>query len=139
MNSNHKQFYIIDDDDMNNLICKMVISSAIPDATVMTFNQPIEALMHVKDEFNKPKHEKVIILLDINMPEMNGWQFLEALEESSDLVNDRFLIFMASSSVNPEDKQKAKNNLHILDFIEKPITEGIVLELSKNYFQESTA
>ena len=133
MNGNHKQFFIIDDDDMNNVICKMVISSAIPDASVFTFNQPTEALLHVKEEFNKPSHEKIIILLDINMPKMNGWQFLEALEESSDLVKERFMIFMATSSVDPEDKEKAKKNPHILDFIEKPVTKGILLELSKNY------
>lgn len=133
MNNSIKHFIIIDDDSVNNMICKMVINAALPSASVRTYTHAKEALMGVKADFTSPQKEKVIVFLDINMPEMSGWDFLQALEENEHLIHEGFMIFMASSSVNPEDKQRANSNPHVIDFIEKPLTKEIVLKLSSNY------
>lgn len=132
MNKN-KHFIIIDDDSVNNMVCNMVISHALPGATVKTFTEPTVALSKVEAEMEQFKDDKIIVFLDINMPEMSGWEFLQALEKTHDLSENRYMIFMASSSVNPEDKLKAMQNPHIVDFIEKPLTKEIVLHLSENY------
>ena len=136
MDNENKHFIIIDDDSVNNIICNMVITHALPGATIKSFTQPTVALQEVKTEIDQFKDDKIVMLLDINMPEMNGWEFLQALEKTLDLSQNRYMIFMASSSVNPEDKIKASQNPHIIDFIEKPLTKETVMNLTENYLTQ---
>ena len=133
MNNSIIHFIIIDDDSVNNMICKMVISHALPGATVKSFTEPAKALNGIDQEIELYKDDKIIMLLDVNMPEMSGWEFLQALVKKHNFSENRYMIFMASSSVNPEDKLRAVHNPHIVDFIEKPLTKEIVLQLGDNY------
>ncbi|TPN84506.1 response regulator [Aquimarina algicola] len=65
-----------------------------------------------------------IIFLDINMPIMNGWEFLEEYKELQYSSKQRHIIVMLSTSSNPTDRYEAKNNSLILDFMSKPLNEA---------------
>ena len=74
------RFIVIDDDKFNNALCKMVIGKICPDAEVLSFHNPLDGLEYILSNYLKYTKEKpVILLLDINMPEMDGWEFLNRL------------------------------------------------------------
>ncbi len=126
----HPHFIIVDDDPINNFITKKVITKISPNAFVIAFTEPEEGLDYILSIFAKPFNDKAILLLDINMPTMTGWQFLERLENEGAVVSERLLIYILSSSVDTTDKGKAEVNPHIKDYIKKPLTTKTVLSLT---------
>ncbi len=119
-------FIIVDDDPINNFITKKVITKISPQAEVVTFTKPEEGLDYVLSTFTKPNNGKAILLLDINMPSMTGWQFMEVLEKKGAVISERLLIYILSSSIDSADKEKAKVNPQIKDYIMKPLTAQAV-------------
>lgn len=71
---------------------------------------------------HKTNGQKFLVLLDINMPEMNGWEFLDALEENQ--LCDRVDVAIVTSSVNYEDKSKAGNYNKVFSYLTKPLKES---------------
>ena len=73
----------------------------------------------VLDELAKADFD--IILLDINMPVMDGWEFMEEMKDINSKINKKITIYIVSSSIAPEDKTKSKT-FEIFDYISKPIS-----------------
>ncbi|MFN3801518.1 response regulator [Belliella pelovolcani] len=114
------QFYsiiLVDDDPINNLINKRLISKLDVAKQVEEFLEAEKALERI-DQLNS--EEKTLILLDINMPVMNGWDFLNHYKQKFEKRGDR--IIMLSSSIDFQDRQKAKQYDCVEGFIEKPLT-----------------
>ncbi|SNS20539.1 Response regulator receiver domain-containing protein [Belliella buryatensis] len=114
------QFYsiiLVDDDPINNLINKRLISKLEVAEQVEEFLEAEKALERI-DQLNSD--EKTLILLDINMPVMNGWDFLNHYSQKFESRGDR--IIMLSSSIDFQDRQKAKQYNCVEGFIEKPLT-----------------
>lgn len=109
---------IIDDDSTNNLICNHIIKKAQPDLKTESFTDPEVAVTHLTENVT---NGNVIVLLDINMPNLSGWEVLDQLIESDTFNIDRHAIYMLSSSVASEDKQRAKAHPLVRAFIEKPL------------------
>ncbi|MBD3627756.1 response regulator [Cyclobacterium sp.] len=108
---------LIDDDPINNLINKRLINKLNLTPKTIEFLEAEQALEYLK----KPDLEKkVLILVDINMPVMNGWDFLSQYVEFQKERNDR--IIMLSSSIDFQDRQKSKEFPFVSGFIEKPLT-----------------
>jgi CheY-like chemotaxis protein len=124
---NHPHFIIVDDDPISNFITKRMIIKVIPNAEVITFTESEKGLDYVLSLFAKPNDGKVILLLDINMPNITGWQFMKRLEFEGNIVSERLLIHILSSSIDAADKERAKLNPHISDYIMKPLSADAVL------------
>ena len=60
---------------------------------------------------------------------MTGWQFMEILEQKEPAVSARLLVYILSSSVDPSDKERAKVNLQISDYIMKPLTHDTIISI----------
>ena len=119
-------FIVVDDDPINNLICEKTIKLTLPEADVKTFLDPKKALVHIETTYIKPDAPDVVLFLDINMPVLTGWDFLDAFEEFDAKVKDHLKIHMLTSSIDARDKERAANNKNVLDFFEKPPVREIV-------------
>ena len=110
---------MVDDDRIFLSLAQLVIKSVFDDVDIVTSKNGLEGLMNLEKE---PPN---ILFLDINMPVMDGWEFLSALKEKGDEI--LFPIFITSSSVDPEDREKAERHPLVKGFIEKPITKEKIL------------
>lgn len=122
MNNSIKKFLLIDDDPLNNYLTKRVIKKVFQDAEIIEFTEPEIALTHLENNYtNNIVNEKTTVFLDINMPTMSGWEFLVKFEKHNDIIKNQFNIYMFSSSINPADIYRAKQDPLVIDFIEKPL------------------
>ncbi|MFD2037389.1 response regulator [Belliella marina] len=108
---------LIDDDPINNLINKRLISKMNIADQIEEFLEAEKALERIEQ---LSIEDNTLILLDINMPVMNGWDFLNEYLKVFEGRKDR--IVMLSSSINFQDRQKAKQYSCVEGFIEKPLT-----------------
>lgn len=122
-------FILIDDDPVNNMLSIIIIEEVFPDAKITEFTDPKAGLDHVLTSCNHEVEGKCILFLDLNMPIMSGWEFMDQFEKSNNRIQNQFDIYILSSSVNPADLERARSNTHITDFIEKPLTEDVLITL----------
>lgn len=108
---------IVDDDEVVVFIQKKLMANNEVSDCPLVFKRARPALDFIASE---DKNNEFLVLLDINMPGMNGWEFLDELNERSD--KERFHIIMVTSSVEQRDKDKAAEYSMVREFLEKPIT-----------------
>lgn len=105
--------WLVDDDQVITYITERLIKNADPSVAVTSFLSSKMALEKLRIATSVPD----ILLLDINMPGLNGWEFLEQLRGMQKYVN----VYMYSSSIDPEDVKKAHSYPMVRDFLSKPI------------------
>ena len=123
-----KRIVLIDDDATTNYLNKMIIERSDLVDEVLTFDSAEEALTFF-NQSNSP--EDALVLLDINMPIMNGWQFLDqygAMER-----NKSNKIVLLTSSINPSDKQLADEKINVVDYMSKPLSVDMLQDLVTTY------
>ena len=124
------QFLIVDDDKTNNFLTRMAIKKSLEDVEIMEFVVPELALEYIETEFmNQPNKEKTTLFLDINMPTLTAWEFLEKYETFAEPIKMQFNIYILSSSIDLADIQRAKLNPLVIDFIEKPLNKTILANI----------
>lgn len=107
--------YIIDDDKIFVYILKKVIEKNKNFEEIISFRNGEEVLKLISKEINLP----TVILLDLNMPIIDGWQFLDQVEQFNH--RNKLSIFIMSSSIDNRDIEKSKIYSTVKDFISKPI------------------
>lgn len=108
---------IIDDDDIVLLVERKMLQRCDITAHPLSFKggkPAIDYLSAIEDD------EDILILLDINMPGMNGWEFLSRLERLE--IKNKIFVIMVTSSIDRYDKEIAQKYERVIGFIEKPIT-----------------
>ncbi|AUC74357.1 response regulator [Olleya sp. Bg11-27] len=117
---------LIDDDHIFIYAVKRILktSQLCDDFTV--FNNGEDAINGLKKAVTEKQHIPDLILLDINMPIMDGWQFLDEFKKLK--TSKKITLYIVSSSVDPADLNKAKEYEQITDFIVKPITRSNLIK-----------
>ena len=114
-------FILVDDDNTSLLIGKFTINKFKPHAKVITFIEPEIALHKIATGFGDYNEDiQTILFLDINMPTMTGWDFLDVFSNFDLKIKKRFLIYILSSSIEDFEK-KAKKYPFVTGFLSKPI------------------
>ena len=116
---------LIDDDDITIMICELRLNKSQFSKNVISFLSANAALDYYKYQLSLPTVEQILpelIFLDINMPEKSGWDFLHEFEKDVLPHIQAPKIAILSSTVNPEDTEKASYNPHLTGFINKPLT-----------------
>lgn len=130
------QILCIDDDPITLMLSKKVIKKASFSNEIITSQNGEEALHY----FNKIKHTNIesksknhpqLIFLDLNMPVMGGWEFLDIFNTIDYSEFNTIKVVILSSTIDPEDLEKAKTYPMVIDFLSKPITPAM-LEYLKN-------
>ena len=115
-----KEVFIIDDDPIYCMIASKMIQKADPSVEICECNNGEEGLAELKTRYGAD--HKIVVLLDINMPVMDGWTFLEEIQKNNFYNLSHLAIYMVSSSVDKSDKLKAKNYEIIKHFYHKPLS-----------------
>ena len=130
--------FCIDDDQITLTLCELVIKKANFAVEVVCAKNGREGLQFFSDYFARIRKNELqesapgIIFLDLNMPIMNGWDFLEDfLMKYADRIPDTKVVIL-SSTVNPEDFSRANQYDIVIDFINKPLSIQGLDELKEN-------
>ena len=122
---------IIDDDPIFVYGTKRMMQLANICTKFLVFSNGQEALDYLRPIMLSGENIPEIILLDLNMPVMDGWQFLEEFTEIK--AKRPVTIYVVSSSIDPVDLTRAKNYSEITDYIIKPISQDRLRELFEEY------
>lgn len=135
MNVTHRLecIMLIDDDEATNYLHHLVIERSGVAHKIIVFEKPEQAL----DYFLTPNGSHVkpdLLLLDLNMPRMNGWEFLDEFDTLPNDKKEGITILILSTSLNPYDVEKATENKYVSGFYNKPLDSLILEEIVSNHF-----
>ena len=121
---------VIDDDQIYQLIIKKVVERTEEFESVCFYSDGLDAC----EDFKSPKYElPEIILLDINMPQMDGWQFLDCLISSKPDFDKETAIYIVSSSIAYSDRTKAESYTQVSGFLSKPLSVEKLKEIASKH------
>lgn len=129
MSASFPHFIIIDDSQLDCFIGEKIIQNTGTYSSIKSYTQANEAYEAIKNSNPNPTAPVTIVVLDIQMPVMNGFQFVEAFERLPQNIQSNYAIFMFSSSINENDKNRLENHPCIRKFFGKPISKDIVASL----------
>lgn len=125
---------LIDDNNDDNFYHERVIKKNSAAEQVVSIESGAEALEYLKDQTRQENGHPDLIFLDINMPGMNGWEFLQEYEKLDGSLRSKVVIVMLTTSDNPDDKIKAGNLGVLADFRTKPLTKEMLDEIIAKYY-----
>ncbi|MDB5133454.1 MAG: response regulator [Mucilaginibacter sp.] len=117
--SNYKTCLLIDDNYIDNFVTRRILESGNFAEKVIVSQSATEAIEFLRSGKVKPD----VIFLDIRMPMMGGFEFLQEYDKLEVEGKKDIRIFMLSSSLDPADLKKSTNNKYITQFIHKPLTQ----------------
>lgn len=119
---------VVDDDENWCFVSTKILQKASPVKEIIIAKNGLEALNKLQRIDESGKKQPDVIFLDIKMPVMDGFEFLDALNESDSLNLDGTRIYICSSSMHPKDKERAAQYA-LAGFISKPFTPKILQDI----------
>jgi len=126
---------LVDDDDDDNFFHARAIKENKLAETVIIQDSAKKALKYLRD---KEDPTSDLIFLDINMPVMSGWEFLNEYGQLDKDLRGKTIIIMLSTSQNPTDIAKSKTWDFVSDYVTKPLTKEILERIIRKYFNNTT-
>lgn len=137
--TNLKSILLVDDDEISNLFNKIFIRKLKLDIDVEIVLNGQEAIKVLKDKDAgiSALATPCLLLLDIKMPIMDGWRFLEVYNEMlSENLKDEIIIVMLTTSEDERDMIKAIGSPNVKEYIRKPLSEEKFIRLLSNHFDK---
>ena len=133
----YKKILCVDDDPITLMLCKKVIQKCEFSETIEIANNGEDALAYLEsfsqDGITPTTDLPELLFLDLNMPVMGGWEFLDIITERSyNEIFPQLKVIVLSSTIDPKDIEKSKSYPMVLDFLSKPITREMLEELKNN-------
>jgi CheY-like chemotaxis protein len=125
---------LVDDNPDDNFFHERVIKKSGFVKTVVTKQSALAALEYLKLKNDHINEHPDLIFLDINMPGMNGWEFLTEYDKLDKKQQCKIIICMLTTSENPGDRAKLKVHTIVSEFISKPLNLEMLKEIVNKYF-----
>jgi len=126
---------LIDDNFNDNFFHERAIKKVNNGITVIAKTSGSDALEYLSSQYNKEDQAPDLIFLDINMPRMNGWDFLEKYLLLAEEAREVPPVIMLSTSENPHDIERMKSFNIISDYYSKPLTKEKMEDIQEKHFQ----
>src|SRR5438874_7736969 len=117
----YKKVMVIDDNEIDRYIAERYIKKIGFAEEVILKESARKGLEYLKSLEQTPDELPQLIFLDIRMPEIDGFGFLEAYQSLPETVRSNCIIMMLTTSLNPEDQERARNNQYVSRFLNKPL------------------
>jgi CheY-like chemotaxis protein len=130
-----KYIMLIDDNPDDNFFHEREIKKASQGNVVITKDSGQEALEYLRSAKDTHSPHPDLIFLDINMPGMTGWEFLQEYNKLGKELQSHALIVMLTTSENPDDEERARSWGFISDYITKPLTKTLMDTIIGKYFK----
>ncbi len=128
---------LIDDDEPTNYLNELIIQEAGVSHSVISVQSAKQGLEILRGEGHIQLCNPDLIFLDINMPAMNGWEFIDHYKQMNRLQSSKVIV-MLTSSINRDDELRASTINEIADYMNKPLSEVVLEELIDKHFPELT-
>jgi CheY-like chemotaxis protein len=125
---------LIDDDEPTNFIAKMIVTKADLNDNTQAIHSGVKALKYLQDENLSNYDIPDLIFLDINMPTMNGWEFLEEYKKLDIHKKKKIVLYMLTTSMNDDDQIRSEKIEHVDGFLIKPLTLKTYTEIVNKHF-----
>jgi CheY-like chemotaxis protein len=122
MSKKVQRAFIIDDDEVYIYAIKRLIKIQNLCDEVIVFTDGKQAVDYLEEHQNDGTPMPDVIMIDVNMPVLDGWGFIDAFQKMDLNLSNKTKLFMVSSSIDPRDVKKAKEIQLIIKYIFKPIT-----------------
>lgn len=130
MQTSYKFVMLIDEDEIDNIINQKIMESNSFADQIMVCRTGAEALEFLAERAKQGGELPELIFLDINMPLMDGFQFLEEFEKLPSAVLDKSRVIMLSSSISPRDIDRAASNRYVKKYLNKPLNSRYLQAIS---------
>lgn len=131
MNSKLNSVLLIDDDEPTNFYTQLIVEESGCASHIKVAQGGQEALDYLSTSTQQAPD---LIFLDINMPAMDGWEFLDNYKKLKKERHGKVIVVMLTTSLNPDDRQKANDMPEISGFESKPLTEEKLNRILKEHF-----
>ena len=127
-----KIIWVVDDDAIYQVIINKIIKRSEMFSASSSFKNGKEAVSALHKIIENTELIPDIILLDINMPVMDGWEFMEEIKTIKSQIDKKIIIYIVSSSIAVEDKNKSKEFNDVFAFISKPVNVKDIMMIAEN-------
>ena len=124
---------LIDDDPATNFLHKFVLQKENCAYNIVSIQSAEEALEYIKETIKNGFRYPELIFLDINMPRMNGWEFIEEYNKITKNQSVSKIVVMLTTSLDPKDREKTESIQDINEFLSKPLTPEKVRHVLDSY------
>lgn len=123
--------FIVDDDPIHQQITQIMLDRLSISNDVTKFSDAQDVLEHLRTHTNDAAALPDVILLDLNMPIMDGWEFLEAFSLLRPQLCKNIKVYVLTSSIDDTDKERVNKFDFVAGYLTKPLTNDVIMKLGR--------